>query len=143
VGLDDAKGALLPEDKVSAIKELIGKFGKVGMVGDGINDAPALAQATIGIAMGAAGSDAAIETADVALMRDELAALPIAIRQGRKVVNMIRFNISFALGIKIVFLILTFVGFANLWLAVAADAGASLFVTFNALRLLKTPRNEG
>lgn len=137
VDVDEARGGLLPDGKVVAIKDLIQKYHFVGMVGDGVNDAPALATATIGIAMGVVGSDTAIETADVALMKDDISMLPKAILHGRRVLNMIRFNIGFAIAIKAVFFILAFMGLTNLWLAVAADMGASLFVTFNALRLLK------
>lgn len=137
VGIDEAKGGLLPDGKVLAIKDLLAKYQFVGMVGDGVNDAPALATATLGIAMGIVGSDTAIETADVALMKDDISTLPKAIIHGRRVLNMIRFNIGFAIAIKAVFFVLAFIGVANLWLAVAADMGASLFVTFNALRLLK------
>lgn len=137
-GISEGYGDLLPEDKVRKIKELTDQYRVVGMVGDGINDSPALAQATIGISMGAGGTDAAIETSDVTLMRDNLSEIPVAVSQGRRVLSIIHFNIFFALSTKIIFLVLAVLGFSSLWLAVAADMGASLFVTVNALRLLKT-----
>jgi Cd2+/Zn2+-exporting ATPase len=137
-GVDEGFGDLLPEDKVQKLKDLTAIYKNVGMVGDGINDAPALAHAAVGISMGAAGTDAAIETSDVALMQDDLEELPKAILQGRRVLNVIRFNIGFALVTKLIFLVLAIVGISNLWLAVAADMGASIFVTVNALRLLRT-----
>ncbi|MFC5473400.1 heavy metal translocating P-type ATPase [Paraherbaspirillum soli] len=140
VGIVDARGNLLPQDKLSAVNELIARYGYVGMVGDGINDAPALAQANIGFAMGAAGSDTALETADVALMDDDLGKLPDFIRLSKKTHSVLLQNITLALGIKAIFLVLAVTGEATLWMAVFADMGASLLVVFNGLRLLRAVR---
>lgn len=137
VGVDEFHPDLLPDDKVRVVSELKTKFGGIAMVGDGINDAPALAAATVGIAMGAMGSDAAIETADIALMSDDLSRLPWLIRHSRKTMAVIRQNVFFALLVKSVFIGLAAAGVATLWEAIAADMGASLLVVFNGLRLLK------
>jgi Cd2+/Zn2+-exporting ATPase len=135
-GIDEFRAELLPEDKVSAVDELVGRFQAVAMVGDGVNDAPALGRATIGIAMGVAGSDAALETADIALMSDDLAQIPWLISHSRRALAIIRQNITFSLAVKALFAVLTLVGWSSLWGAIAADTGASLLVVFNGLRLL-------
>lgn len=137
LGIDEVHAELLPEDKVKKVEELVARYGTVAMVGDGVNDAPALARANLGIAMGAIGSDAAIETADIALMTDDLGKLPWLVRHSRRTLAIIRQNIVFSLGVKSVFVVLTFAGFATLWGAIAADVGASLLVVANALRLLR------
>ena len=137
VGMDEAYGDLLPEDKLKAIERQIGKAGAVGMVGDGINDAPALARSDIGFAMGAAGTGTAIETADVALMDDDLRKLPRFVRLSRQTHAILIQNIVFALSIKAVFLFLTLYGTGTMWMAVFADVGASLLVVANGLRLLR------
>ncbi|RWU23492.1 heavy metal translocating P-type ATPase [Pseudomonas alkylphenolica] len=137
VGIDHAQGNLLPADKLKAIDDLYGQGHRVGMVGDGINDAPALARAEIGFAMAAAGTDTAIETADVALMDDDLRKIPAFVRLSRQTAAILTQNIVLALGIKAVFLAITFAGMATMWMAVFADMGVSLLVVFNGLRLLR------
>lgn len=140
IGIDEAHAELLPEDKVSKVEELVTRYGTVAMVGDGVNDAPALARANLGIAMGTIGSDAAIETADIALMTDDVSKLPWLVRHSRRTLAIIRQNITFALGLKTTFVVLTFAGMASLWAAIAADTGASLLVVLNGLRLLNGAR---
>jgi Cd2+/Zn2+-exporting ATPase len=137
VGIDDVRGNLLAEDKMYAVAALADEFGAVGMVGDGINDAPALARATIGFAMGAAGTDAALETADVALMDDDLRKVPQFIRLSRRTMAILMQNIALAIGLKAIVFVLALTGQATLWMAVFADMGASLLVVANGLRLLR------
>ncbi len=136
VGLKEFKGELLPEDKLNFISGALKQHESVAMVGDGINDAPALARASIGFAMGAAGTDTAIETADVALMDDDLGKIPQFIKLSKKTSRLLKQNITIALGIKVIFMVLAFMGIATLWMAVFADMGASLIVVANGLRLL-------
>ena len=136
LGVDEYRAGLLPEDKVRIVRELEARGNRVAFVGDGVNDAPALAAATVGVAMGAAGTDVALETADIALMADDLTRLALAMRLSRTTLQIIRQNILFAIGIKAVFLVLAVSGWATLWMAVAADMGASLLVVLNGLRAL-------
>jgi Zn2+/Cd2+-exporting ATPase len=137
-GVDEVRAELLPEDKVSVVADLVRRHGMTAMVGDGINDAPALARASIGIAMGVAGSDAAIETADIALLADDLRKIPWLIRHSRRATAIIQQNITLSLAVKALFVLLTFAGHASLWAAIAADMGVTLVVVANALRLLQS-----
>jgi Zn2+/Cd2+-exporting ATPase len=140
VGIDEYYAELLPEDKVRVVTEMRESLGQMAMVGDGVNDAPAMASAGVSIAMGAMGSDAAIETADIALMADDLAKLPWLIRHSRRTLNVIKQNVFFSLAVKASFIGLAFAGIATLWGAIAADMGASLLVISNGLRLLHAGR---
>lgn len=145
-GVDEVRAELLPENKVAAIEELVRHYhksgGAIAMIGDGVNDAPAMARADLGIAMGAMGSDAAVETADIALMSDDLSKLPWLIRHSKATLAIIRQNIGFSLAVKLLFTGLTIAGFASLWGAIAADVGASLLVVLNGLRLLTRGQHQ-
>jgi Cd2+/Zn2+-exporting ATPase len=137
LGVDEVRAELMPEDKVGVVRDLQRRYGSVAMVGDGVNDAPALASADVGIAMGAVGSDVALETADVALMADELLKIPYALRLSRSTVRNIKVNLTISLALKAAFVVGAVTGVATLWMAIVADTGASVLVIVNALRLLR------
>ena len=140
--VDEVRAELLPDEKVAAVEELIVRFGTVSMVGDGVNDAPALARSSLGVAMGQGGSDVAIESADVVLVSGDLAKLPWLVAHSRKTLRVVRQNIVFSVLVKLIFAVLTVVGAARMWAAIAADMGASLAVIANGLRLLRTGRTD-
>ena len=142
VGLDEVKAGLLPEDKVKAMEELAERYGQVAMIGDGVNDAPAMARATVGIAMGGAGTDVALETADVALMADDLSKLPFAVALSRASRRIIRQNLWVSLGVVALLIPATLFGWAGIGLAVLVHDGSTLLVVINALRLLAYPDEE-
>ncbi|MGI8544727.1 MAG: HAD-IC family P-type ATPase, partial [Aridibacter sp.] len=136
VGIREVKAEMLPEHKADAIRELLEKYGATAMVGDGVNDAPALALSTVGVAMGAAGSDTAIEAASIAILNDRLELIPYLIRLGRKTISTIRINTAAAVLTKIVFVVLAIFGLSSLAMAIFADVGVTVLVILNSLRLL-------